>query len=392
MVENYATGTEFIHRENLSLVSCWTVGIDFGFSGIKGFAPNKTFCFPNCAVPLTNEAYSSMLDSEDNDIYIRDGNGIWAVGEKALGVISPENAMNYESEMYDRNRYESPIFKTLVKVGLGIAIASNEIRQYRGEPIQIQTGLPPKYRELDTELLVEAIAGDYDFEMRIGSSPFQRYVFTIPEKNVHVMDQPTGSLFSVITANDGTHGPTDLSLFKANTVVFDPGFKTLDVYDMSAGLFKQSNTFDSLGMYEIFKRTVEEVRRVYHSNVTIPGMQQALRRGYVTSFDRKHMRSEQVKFDEILYKHTKQVCTEAIEKLNSITNYLQNHDFLIVTGGTGNVWYAQIADFYKNMQSLKILSGNRYDPSLSNTYSNVRGYYLHIVNVMAKRAGGAVNG
>ena len=269
MVYEYATKSEIIHRDNLAPLAkpvpdgLWPIGIDYGFSGVKGFAPNKVFCYPNCAVKLTENEFNSMLDSSDTDIFIRDNEGTWVVGERASKVITAENSMNYEAEMYGRNRYFSPVFKALMKVGLGIEVASNGIRSYNG--------------------------------------------------------------------------------------------------------------------------SVEEARARYGSNITIPEMQNALRRGYITSFDRRTMSSKNIPFDDIIHKHTDAVCDEAIQKMLSIYNYLQNHNYLIVTGGTGNAWWNRISDYLKNMESLKILSGNRCDPSLSNTYSNVRGYFQYIVALASRR-------
>lgn len=385
MLIDYATKSEIIHRENLAPVNFWPIGIDYGFSGVKGFSPNKVFCFPNCAIPLTEDMFNSMLDSSDSDIFIRDNSGFWVVGEKASECMSAENAMNYEAEMYERNRYFSPIFKALMKVGLGIALMSNDIRFYKGETVVVQTGLPPKYRAQDSELMKEALAGSYDFEMKIGKGTFQKYIFTVLPNNIYIMDQPMGSLISSITDNSGNQKPEDVNVLKSNTIVFDPGFKTLDIYDIAAGMFMDSNTFDNLGMYEIFRRTVKDAARIYGATLTVPGMQTALKRGYITSFDRKLMKSKNIPFDDLIEKNTNYVCDEAIQKLLSIYNYLQNHNYMIITGGTGNVWWNRISEFFQGMESLKILSGNRYDTSLSNTYSNVRGYYMFLVSLLLRR-------
>ena len=68
MIE-YAPKTERLHRENRSVNGYWPVGIDYGFSAVKGFSPNKVFCFPNCAIQQKND--ESILDPDDTDIIIR---------------------------------------------------------------------------------------------------------------------------------------------------------------------------------------------------------------------------------------------------------------------------------------------------------------------------------
>lgn len=381
ILKDYATKTEIQERNNKTVEGFWPVGIDYGFSGVKGFAPNKVFCYPNCAIRVDD--FSSLIESGANDILLKDNEGFWIIGEKAHEMITPANAMNYESEMYERNRYFSPAFGALMKAGLGIAIQSNPFQSYNGEPIFVQTGLPPEYKELDSADLKEAIAGDYEFDLKIGKNPFRHYKFSISENYVFIMDQPMGSLYSAITDNDGVQGQFGLQVLKARTLVLDPGFKTLDVYDISAGsVFNKPATFDNLGMHEIFDRTVNGLKG---ANITVLGMQNALKRGYVTILDKRRMTNKKLKFESLLEQNTKDVCMEAIQKLISLYNYMQDHDYMIVTGGTGNAWYPMIRDYFRNMENLTILSANRNDKMLSNTYSNVRGYYLSLVSMLRHR-------
>lgn len=84
--------------------------------------------------------FSSLIESGPNDILLKDNEGCWIIGEKALEMITPANAMNYESEMYERNRYFSPAFSALMKAGLGIALLSNPVQANNGEPVFVQTG------------------------------------------------------------------------------------------------------------------------------------------------------------------------------------------------------------------------------------------------------------
>ena len=133
----------------------------------------------------------------------------------------------------------------------------------------------------------DAIAGDYDFDIKIGKNPFRHFQFSVNSNYVFIMDQPMGSLFSAITDNDGIQGQFGLQVLKAKTLVLDPGFKTLDVYDISAGsVNNKPATFDNLGMHEIFQRTVSGLKG---ANITVLGMQNALKKGYVTVLDKRRM-------------------------------------------------------------------------------------------------------
>ena len=381
MIE-YAPKTERLHRENRSVNGYWPVGIDYGFSAVKGFSPNKVFCFPNCAIQQKND--ESILDPDDTDIIIRDKEGTWIIGQKAAQAMDSSDSMNYESEMYGRTRYATPVFRALIKAGLGVAHSANRYKKYQDEEIVVQTGLPPKYKDQDTDLIREAISGKYNFEMKMGKAPFQRYIFSVSEGNIFVMDQPMGSLLSSITDNNAVQKKSDYSILKSNTLIFDAGFKTLDTYNISAGIFKGSNTFDNLGMHEIFLRTAAELRRVHRSGITVPEMQTAIRRGYVNSFDRKTMANKRIEFQDILLKHSDAVCEEAVQKILSIYDYLQNHDYLVITGGTGSAWFPFIQERLKNMETLELVSANKNDVTISNVYSNVRGYYYYLVGYLER--------
>ena len=381
ILKDYATKTEIVERSNKTVSGFWPSGIDYGFSGVKGFGPNKIFCYPNCAIKV--EDFSSLLESSYTDILLKDEEGCWIIGEKALEMITPANAMNYEAEMYERNRYYLPAFRALMKAGLGIAIMSNNCQAYNGEPIFVQTGLPPEYKEMDSPDLKSVLAGDFEFDIKIGKNPFRHYKFSINDNYVFIMDQPMGSLYSAITDNNGTQGQYGLQVLKSKTLVLDPGFKTLDIYNISAGrVSNKPATFDNLGMHEIFQRTVDGLKG---ANITVLGMQGALKKGYVTVLDKRNMTNKKERFEDLLEKNTRDVCNEAIQKLVSLYNYMQDHDFLIVTGGTGNAWYPIIKDFFRNMENLTILSANRNDKILSNTYSNVRGYYFSLVSMLCHR-------
>lgn len=382
MLNDFAVATENVAYECPTADGAWPVAIDYGFSGVKGFAPNKRFCFPNCAVKLDES--QAVLDVASTDLVLKDDSGLWAVGERAHEIITPANAMNYEAEMYERNRYFSPFFRVLMRASLALAIGPNPIGRYEGQRVVVQTGLPPKYKAQDGDPLKEAIAGRHQFELRVGAGPFRKYDIEVRFDDVLVMEQPMGSLISAITGPDGVQNPADAAVLRSKTIVFDPGFKTLDFYDISAGRHAGSNTFEDLGMHEVFRRTSEALRARYGVDVPVSGMQNAIRKGYVKAFDRRTMSNRKIGFDHVLEEKSAEVCMEAIGKLVSIYDYLQHHDYLIVTGGAGAAWFPTISEYFSKMEALNIFSANRNDPSLPNVYSNARGYYMYLVGALRR--------
>lgn len=53
--------------------------------------------------------------------------------------------------------------------------------------------------------------------------------------------------------------------------------------------------------------------------------------------------------------------------------------YLVVTGGTGAAWLSYIQNFYKEMDSLKVIDGAAND-TIPAIFSNVRGYYMQQLN------------
>lgn len=385
-LKNFATKTQVIARQNKAATNGWVLGIDNGFSSVKGFAPNKAFTFPNCAFKLPDH-YETFAEPSASDIVIRDAEGTWAVGEQALLMMADSGGMNYEQEMYRRTRYFTPTFRAITKVGLALGLASNYIGAWDGiAPIIVQTGLPPKYLMSDREDLKDSMAGDYDFEIKIGKAAFVRCKFTINRENVFVMDQPMGSMVSCVTDKNGVISREQSKVLERRTLIVDPGFNTFDTYDIASKMLHEEPQTLDIGMKEILSRTAGELNSRYQTNLTITDMQIALRTGFVKKYYRKERRTERIEFADILEQKNKEVCLEAMGKLEAMYNYLQHHDNLVITGGTGDAWFPMIKEFFAGMSTLSVISGNRNDPALPNNYSNVRGYYLFRIGKMAALA------
>lgn len=381
LLTDFAARTESIPRDHKSIPDLWPVAIDYGFSAVKGFAPNKYFCFPNCAVKL--DSYQAVTEADEKNIILEDAEGLWIIGEKAHQILSSSGVMNYESDLYNRNRYFTAVFRALLKAGLGFALSGNHLRKYHDETVVLQTGLPPEYMSGDDfQMLKDSIAGDYDFCLTFGKKQKRQISFTIKPEHIFIMAQPMGSLFSVIMDDKAKQSSTDLQILSSNTLILDPGFKTLDLYEIMSGMFKGSRTFESLGMLEIYRRTILECQKTDHVKMSVSGMQKALLQGYMQAFDYQTLSSKKIDFSERLFANTNAVCEEALHKVFSIYNYLQDHNYLVVTGGTGNAWFPYIKDTLSQMDGLTVLPANVKDPALSMVYSNVRGYYYYLIRML----------
>ena len=74
------TQQEIIARRNMTLPRKWVLGIDAGFSSLKGIAPNKYFCFPSFVQKVDPKAFSL---ANEKDILYRDDSGTYLIGTSA---------------------------------------------------------------------------------------------------------------------------------------------------------------------------------------------------------------------------------------------------------------------------------------------------------------------
>ena len=192
-----------------------------------------------------------------------------------------------------------------------------------------------------------------------------------------------GTMVSCVTDKNGSISKEQSKLLERRTLIADPGFNTFDTYDIASKMLHGEPQTLDIGMGEILKRTADVLNQRYGMTLNITDMQIALRKGYVTHYMRRERRTEKIEFASILAEKNREVCLEAMGKMEAMYSYLQFHDNLVVTGGTGDAWFNMIREYFAGMSTLSVISGNRNDPQLPNNYSNVRGYYMYRVGRMA---------
>lgn len=382
---DFKTKTIFRERENIAVDGVWSVALDIGYSAVKGFSNNSIYCFPSYARKITS-AMLGFGSANPNDIQYKDNETgeIWSVGEAAQNMITSDETRDSNESLYGRNRYYSDMFKVIARVGLGVGMLKNNFGSPEGKTLVVQTGLPPAYLKSDTYMLQDVLSGLHDFSIKIGNNPWVSLCFDLPIENVSVMAQPMGTLLSISTDNEGKPIKDAAKYFKSNMLIFDPGFGTLDIFNIKNRLIESTETFDHLGMKRVLTETANTIFKRYHQEIKVPAMQKCLATGTVTCFDRKERRTTLVAFDDILDDCNKKVCYEALTKIDSIYNNLFDYDYLVVTGGTGAAWSDIITDYYKNMSNITIIKGNQND-DLPYIFSNVRGYYMYLISRLKKQ-------
>lgn len=357
------------------------IGIDIGYSSVKGFTPERRFVFPS----FVRELKGQLLAGDSDDIIIKDMSDEheWIVGKNAIDGISSDNTSFGGDEWYARKRYLSKEYRILVMAALGMAFYPDEDgKMPEGKPA-IQTGLPPAYLEGDSKLLKKAFSGKIDFTMRLGLRKAIPFHFNFSEEDIAVMPQPMGTLYSVITKDDGTRTEDWKNFFSGDTIIFDGGFGTLDIYTIRGRQTEAHSSFDSLGMHEVFKRTSAKIMESYGEDVPIHALICSLGEGTVTCFDEENISTDEKPIGDFLASSSAAVADEAISKMLDICKPIKDYRNLIVTGGTGAAWIDIVRKRFEKMPSMSVISGNRND-SLDPIYSNVRGYYFFCCDSLRK--------
>lgn len=374
--QDFCTKTAFIPRKNAATGDFWGVALDIGYSAVKGMSPNHVFCFPSFARKASGQTVS-IGEASPHDIQYRDESGaVWNVGTTAQNQVSSTDSNDSLQSLYGRNRYFSPMFLVLARVGLGLGLLTNEHGAPDGKTLVLQTGLPPAYLRADAMYLKEVLAGQHRFELRIGNGPWQAFDFELPEKNIRVMAQPMGSFFSAVLGSDASQLPIAKTLFNSNVLIFDAGFGTVDIYSVRNRQIESSQSFDDCGMKAVLAETSAELYARYRVEAPVHTMQKPLREGTVKYMDRRAKASKAVEFADILEQASEKVCRTALERMESMYDALLDYDYLLITGGTGAAWQDIITDNFSGMETLKIITGSQND-TLSHVFSNVRGYYLY---------------
>ena len=369
----FRTLTEVRERNNGGAETAWPVAIDVGYSGVKVMSPSAVACFPSYAARIQEE-YGVIGEMPDSYIVYTDlqSGEKWVVGQSAQDNIHDRDTSVSERALYGRDRYGDPAFRVIVRTGLAIGMSAGKFGSPDGKRVVIQTGYPPRYEE-DTEDLVEAMEGEHEYAVKIGSHKEQKYHFTLSREDIYAMKQPLGTLFSVTIDRDGNDVQSMRDLLRKNVIVFDAGFGTLDLFPVRAGHLGESETDDKLGMYRVLQETSSELKRKHGIYANVPAMQKYLKTG-MARYYRKNV-SKDIPFGNILEAASERVCLEAVAKMQS-SFHLDEFDYLIITGGTGDAWKSIIRRELAQMSTLKILDGNCSDV-LPFVYANVRGYYLY---------------
>ena len=369
---DFRTPQEVVPKKNVYIENTWHIGIDIGFGSVKGYAPNKYYCVPSYVKRVDGDMLKVL---DEDDILLEDASGIYLVGKAAQEQVTADDTSDTDAELFRRNRYGSKTFEVLAMVGLGIGLMSNKIRQRpKDVPVVIQTGLPTAYMvKRDIHAITKVFQEEHDFRLRIGTGAW-RDVHVKPQE-VHVMPQPSGTMYAVIIDEEGHYIQNAKSMLLKNMMIVDVGYGTFDPYGTISRKVAVKESLPGLGMLRVLQEMAGLIYKEHGEDIRVSALPKYLSKGFVTVLDEEHMTTKDIAIGPYLEAANRAVCMDSIEKLKERSNYLRDYEVLVITGGTGAAWYDMYADYFKGMKGLQVIPGNCND-GLPMMYSNVRGYYM----------------
>mgnify|MGYP002539407283 CR=1 FL=1 len=378
----YRTRTEWVPKVYEKIKrndDYWVIGLDSGYGGMKGFSPNKYFCFPSYARLLEKDkSMMTMYDRQDVIYEDLDTGEIYLLGRNAQNSISRNDINDTDNELFNRKRFKNKKFYVLCMAAIGLAAMPNQKHSDFhgiGKEIVIQAGLPPAYLEMDREPYIHMFSRAANYRLKVGKNPWLEFHIAIDPKNVYVMAQPSGTMASINIGNNGQYIPEARNYLTGNVLILDIGFHTMDVFGMKGHVRSINESFDRFGMRSILQMVSDEIKKEKNTEIRVSCMQKYLEKGYIDILDEETMKTESVQIAPLLEKASEMVFQEAVAALKNMTNFMRDYDVLIPTGGTCSLWMDKFMEHFKDMKSLTVIPGNRND-KLPLLYSNVRGYYM----------------
>ena len=396
-VNNYKTKTTLMEVDNSLSPDVWTIALDVGYSAVKVFAPNKVFSFPTFARPATNPKLEIIGPDITTMRYRDENNIVYDVGGRAIDIADDFSVLDNEEVMYRRNWYNNETYRICLECALAIATMSNSIRQYKGEPIRVITGLPCQFIE-DIPILVSLISGKHSFYF----IPPNEKEWTPVEYNVEsttVIEQHMGAYWSTLFREAYQKSNDFSEIAASNTLVLDGGFGTFDIYGIIGKSPQLVSTYTDFSMKEVFKRTTNEIKDKCDKLVPIPLLYKYLddgkiryvkfvknSAGIIDQTDPNCLEPRSIEFSDILLNHSNEVAKKALSAIRADTNNFSAYKSVILSGGTLAAW-AGIFRPYIEKFGIKVYSAGRYCKNFGECFSIVRGYYMRLALQIQKEAG-----
>lgn len=364
------------------------VAVDIGYSTVKYFSGFSRGAFPSYAykVPQANpqEGIRAMGGQSVYQIYDCLTDSLWVLGNDAFDYVNKLDMNTVTDTLYSRNRYDED-YRILTAAGIALA-TMNGCKLTKKSSVYLHTGLPHRYLKEDSWKVIDSILGEYSFRFSKNGKDWIDYNFILDENNIKISSQPSGTFRSILMDDNMKPMSYTAKLYSGSMLIIDPGFLTLDYFTYIKGkMIGEGSTDNNYGMKAIFDNAIFRINKHCSENNLTPiselsaveFQKQTLSKGFFYARD-KHGIPQQVDLYPFLTEAVESFGKEAIKKIaRTLPLDFIEYDVVVLTGGTGKVWYDIFDDFLKiNAPNTTLLRGNSADHYESPIYANVRGYYI----------------
>lgn len=330
------------------------IALDPGFDAVKVVANGKMFKFPFVAEETDERKISDYGIRNDFLLYRSENGTTYRVGQYARELIfdnKNDTTMNARmSEFYSEKRFVSAEFQVGLRTAIGLAITENHLEDDKNLEIYLMVALPHSIRQKYAPSIVGNAAGEHQFSIQHGKHPPVNYRFTIKEDHVYTVSQTIAAILGE-TSDDFGNIDEDKFFYLSNgpTLVIDGGYYTTGLVIVSRGGSVDDDKTESdtehamRNVNEALAEAIKDKRPdlkhfVLEYMLQTGGKAKYLENGVAKVLDLQAIRAEKAA----------EVCDSLIQHINQKYNSLLDINYVLVTGGTGSVFFEQMRDYYIN--------------------------------------------
>lgn len=335
------------------------VAIDPGFDSIKVIANGQHFKFPFNAVQ-TDERKMSDYGSRSGFILYKDQSGAtWRVGQYARGLIYDNKTQDDEgselSNFYTEERFVSSEFTVGIRSAIAMAIDKTGLYDDQADlEISMIVALPHAIRTKYASTIIGLVAGEHNYLMTFDKGEERPYRYTILEQRVFTVSQTIAAILGE-TSDDFGNVNEEKFFYLSNgpTLVVDGGYYTVGLVPVSRGgnvddEKAESDTLHAMKNVNVATAKVIQDKRPDIKHYMIEYLMEQ-NDGIIRYLNQKEGKAETINIEEIRQQKMHETCADFIDHLNKKYNNLLDFRYVLITGGTGACYYAQMLDYYQGI-------------------------------------------
>lgn len=356
----------------------YPIAVDVGYSSVKVISPNGRFVFPALVTELSPKDIKGvgLQVFSEGDLRYQDpakSEQVFYMGNKVRQYIEDYNSTFNEIKFYQRERIFSEEYLILFRTAIFLGLLTADGSLVQDKPIKLVTGLPEEYLLKDSKKLKELLEKRHIYRVAVGNSQFKDIDITLSD--VEVISQPVGTYFAIVA---NFNAQIRKSIFTDNNVlIVDGGFHSIDTFfvreNNTAGV---SKTWNHFAMYDIYKSTIQKIYEKTGELITVNRLGMLINHHKHPCVLRRETDRQEYNFTQDLIDSIRENAEELIEELKVTYNNFIDIDTVLLTGGTGKVYYPIFKE--KMPVPIELAETDGFDI----TFTNVLGYYKYLIGVI----------